>query len=106
VISPSVVIRCMLGAGSGPGTERALILRAADFGGTIGFGFDGPATAPPPNLSFISDTDTDVSASFLAIACSANPPAALGSTRPDVNPFVPDVFGGLVELELTAGTGV
>ena len=106
VISPSVVIRCILGAGSGSGTERALPARAADFGGTTGFGFDGPATAPPPNLSFIADTETGSSTCFLGIACSASPPAALVSTESDVNPFVPDVLGGLVELELTAGTGV
>lgn len=61
VISPSVVTRCMIGAGRGSGTERALLARAADLGGTIGLGFDGPAIAPPPNLSFIADTDTGIS---------------------------------------------
>lgn len=55
---PAVDIRCIVGAGRVSGTERALPERAADFGGTIGFGFDGPATAPPLNLSFIAATDT------------------------------------------------
>ena len=96
----------MLGAGSGSGTERALLARAADFGGTIGFGFDGPATAPPPNLSFIADTETGTSTSRLAIACSEGPPAALVPTGPNVNPFVSDVFGGLEEVRLTGGTVV
>jgi len=106
VISPSVDIRCMIGAGSGSGTERALPVRAADFGGTIGLGFDGPATAPPPNLSFIADTEIGSSTSFLSIACSGSPPASLVPTGPGVNPFVSDVIGGLEEVKLTGGTGV
>jgi hypothetical protein len=98
VMSPSVVIRCMIGAGSESGTERALLARAADFGGTMGLGFDGPATAPPPNLSFIADTDTGNPTSFLSIASPGSWPAGLVSARPEVNPFVSSVFGGLGDV--------
>jgi hypothetical protein len=65
----------MIGAGRGSGTERALPERAADFGGTIGLGFDGPATAPPPNLSFIACTDTG--ASNPSPLSAASPPNAV-----------------------------
>ena len=106
VVSPSVDIRCITGAGSGSGTERALPARAADFGGTIGLGFDGPAMAPPPNLSFMADTEIGTSTSLLSIACSGSPPASLVPTGPGVNPFVPDVIGGLEEVGLTGGIGV
>jgi hypothetical protein len=75
VRAPSVDIRCMIGAGRGSGTERALPVRAADFGGTIGLGFDGPATAPPPNLSFIACTDTVTS--IPSPPSAASPPNAL-----------------------------
>lgn len=98
VMSPSVVIRCMIGAGSGSGTERALPARAADFGGTIGLGFDGPATAPPPNLSFMADTETGIFASLPPIASSGSWPAGLAPARPEVNPFDSDVFGGLEDV--------
>jgi hypothetical protein len=98
VISPSVVIRCMIGAGSGSGTERALLARAADFGGTIGLGFDGPAKAPPPNLSFMADTETGASTSLLSIASSGSWPAGLVPSRPEVNPFISNVFGGLEDV--------
>jgi hypothetical protein len=98
VMSPSVVIRCIIGAGNGSGTERALLARAADFGGTMGFGLDGPATAPPPNLSFIADTETGTSTSLLSIASSGSWPVGLGPADPEVNPFVSNVFGGLEDV--------
>jgi hypothetical protein len=98
VMSPSVVIRCMIGADSGSGAERALLARAADFGGTMGFGFDGPATAPPPNLSFMTDTETGTSISLLSFGCSGSWLAALIPADPEVNPFVSNVFGGLAEV--------
>jgi hypothetical protein len=97
-MSPSVVIRCMIGAGSGSGTERALLARAADFGGTIGLGFDGPATAPPPNLSFIADTETGTSTSFLSIASPGSWPVGLVPAGPEVDPFVSNVFGGVEDV--------
>jgi hypothetical protein len=98
VMSPFVVIRCMIGAGSGSGTERALLARAADFGGTIGLGFDGPATAPPPNLSFIADTETGTSTSFLSIASPGSWPVGLVPAGPEVDPFVSNVFGGVGDV--------
>ena len=57
-ISVLVGCVCMDRVTSGSGPERALPERAADLGGTAGLGLDGPATAPPPNLSFIALTDT------------------------------------------------
>ena len=56
-ISVVVSCVCMDRVTSGSGPERALPERAADLGGTAGLGLDGPATAPPPNLSFIALTD-------------------------------------------------
>ena len=56
-ISVVVCCVCMDRVTSGSGPERALPDRAADLGGTAGLGLDGPATAPPPNLSFIALTD-------------------------------------------------
>jgi hypothetical protein len=63
LVGVSVEERWMDGVTIGSGTERALPERAADLGGTTGLGFEGPATAPPPNLSFIADIDTGTSGS-------------------------------------------
>lgn len=89
----------MTGAAIGSGTERALPARAADFGGTVGLGFDGPATGPPPNLSFIADTETGIvgslslSGSFVSLARTLLASPFLSEA--DDGPSIPDFLGGL-----------
>jgi hypothetical protein len=55
---PSVDIRCIEGVSVLiDATVELRLDRAADFGGTTGLGFDGPATGTPANFSFIALTE-------------------------------------------------